>query len=80
MKYRNEKAFYLGVLAPDTIAGKKDATKEDKKRVHLREDIRDAQWLEVDNMELLYVKTEDIEDFIPFSVHWILDELEQLLR
>lgn len=57
----NEKAFYLGVLAPDTIAGKKDATKEDKKRVHLREDIRDAQWLEVDNMELF---TNRIKEFV----------------
>ncbi len=58
---QNKKAFYLGVLAPDTIAGKKDATKEDKKRVHLREDIRDAQWLEVDNMELF---TNRIKEFV----------------
>ncbi len=49
---QNQRAFYLGILAPDTIASKPDAVKEDKKRVHLRENIRDAQWLEPEQMEI----------------------------
>ena len=49
---QNKRAFYLGILAPDTIASKPDAVKEDKKRVHLRENIRDAEWLEPEQMTL----------------------------
>lgn len=48
----NERAYYLGVLAPDTVTSKPDAKRGDKKRVHLREDIPDAKWLEPEYMTL----------------------------
>ena len=48
----NEEAFYLGSLAPDTVGSKPGCTREDKKRVHLRQGIRDAQWLEAEQMAL----------------------------
>lgn len=44
--------FYLGSLAPDTIGSKPDCTRDDKKRVHLREGIRDADWLSSEKMQL----------------------------
>jgi hypothetical protein len=34
----NERAYYLGTLAPDTIGGKPDYKREDKKKVHLLTD------------------------------------------
>lgn len=45
-------AYYLGALAPDTIGSKRDCTRDDKKRVHLRDGIRDADWLNEDKMLL----------------------------
>ena len=45
-------AFFLGSLAPDTIGSKPGCTRDDKKRVHLREGIRDADWLNEDKMQL----------------------------
>ena len=68
----NERAYYLGTLAPDTIGGKQDYKREDKKRVHLRQDIPDTRWLEP---ELLYLATEDMEAFIAYSVSKIAEEL-----
>lgn len=49
---QNVRTYYLGILAPDTITSKPDAVKEDKKRVHLRENIKDALWLEPDQMAI----------------------------
>lgn len=66
-------AFYLGTLAPDTIGSKPGCTREDKKRAHLRQDIRDAQWLEPDIMKIfgdrveLFVRTHVQNDSIPSS-------------
>ena len=45
-------AYYLGTLAPDTIGSKPGCTRDDKKRVHLRDGIRDADWLNRDKMQL----------------------------
>ena len=56
----NERAYYLGILAPDTIGGKPDYKREDKKRVHLREDIPDTRWLEP---ELMALFTERVNAF-----------------
>ncbi len=65
---QNQRAYYLGILAPDTITSKPDAIKEDKKRVHLRENIRDAQWLEPDQMAIFMDR---VQEFV--KVH-IADE------
>jgi len=56
----NERAYYLGTLAPDTIGGKPDYKREDKKKVHLREDIPDTKWLEP---ELMAIFTERVNAF-----------------
>ncbi len=48
----NVNAFYLGCIAPDSISSKKNCTRYDKKKVHLREDISDLKWLENECMEL----------------------------
>ncbi len=45
-------AYYLGTVAPDAIGSKPECTREDKRRVHLREDIRDSQWLLDEQMEV----------------------------
>lgn len=45
-------AYYLGTLAPDTISSKPGCLREDKKYVHLRQDIRDADWLTEEKMSL----------------------------
>lgn len=71
---QNRRAYYLGILAPDTITSKPDAIKEDKKRVHLRENIRDAQWLEPDQMAIFMDR---IHEFV--QVH-IIDEKEVTQR
>lgn len=57
----NERAYYLGTLAPDTIGGKPDYKREDKKKVHLREDIPDTKWLEP---ELMAIFTERVNGFV----------------
>lgn len=49
---KNEYAYYLGAVAPDTIGSKPDVTRNDKKIVHLREDISDIDWLNDECMEL----------------------------
>ena len=49
---KNEYAYYLGAVAPDTIGSKLDVTRNDKKVVHLREDISDIDWLNDECMEL----------------------------
>lgn len=38
-------AYFFGTVAPDTIGSKPDFVRADKKRVHLREDISDIDWL-----------------------------------
>ena len=84
----NERAYYLGILAPDTVTSKQGAGREDKKRVHLREDIPDAKWLEPEQMELFmdrvngfiekYIVNEtdtDQKDFnIGYLVHLLTDK------
>ena len=49
---KNEYAYYLGAVAPDTIGSKANVTRNDKKIVHLREDISDIDWLNDECMEL----------------------------
>ena len=78
----NERAYYLGTLAPDTIGGKPDYKREDKKRVHLREDIPDTRWLEPELMALFtervnafaqeYIVNENDADQRDFNIgYWV---------
>ena len=48
----NVAAFYLGSVSPDTIGSKVGCSRDDKKRVHLRDGIRDAEWLNNEKMDL----------------------------
>ena len=68
---QNQRAYYLGILAPDTIASKPDAVKEEKKRVHLRENIRDAEWLEPGQMSIFMDRVRE------FVREYILEEKEE---
>lgn len=54
-------AFYLGSVAPDTIGSKPGCSRDDKKRVHLRDGIRDAEWLTDEKMRLF---KERVQHFI----------------
>lgn len=54
-------AFYLGSVAPDTIGSKSGCSRDDKKRVHLRDGIRDAEWLTDEKMRLF---KERVQHFI----------------
>lgn len=80
-------AFYLGCVAPDTIGSKDGYVREDKRFVHLREGIRDAEWLHDDKMQIFknrireFVNTyiigtdESQRDFnIGYLVHLLTDE------
>ena len=58
----NADAFYFGSVAPDTIGSKVPCSREDKKRVHLRDGIRDAEWLDKEKMELFKVAVRGFVD------------------
>lgn len=51
-------AYYLGSIAPDTISSKPGCERNDKKLVHLRADIRDADWLTDEKLELFQSRVE----------------------
>ncbi len=57
----NMEAYYLGSIAPDTISSKENASREDKKIVHLRQGISDLDWLKAEQMGLF---NERITSFI----------------
>lgn len=57
----NADAYYLGAVAPDAIGSKPDCVRNDKKIVHLREDIRDIDWLSESKMAIF---DERVEKFI----------------
>lgn len=85
---QNQDAFYLGVLAPDAIAGKPGTIRADKLKVHLRENIPDVHWTDPEYMELFheraksfareYVtleKDKDQRDFnLGYLVHLLTDK------
>lgn len=86
---KNEYAYYLGAVAPDTIGSKPNVTRNDKKIVHLREDISDIDWLNYECMEIFnsrvvnfvnqYINNDAIDikqrDFnIGYLVHLLTDK------
>lgn len=83
----NTNAYYLGSLAPDAISSKPGAERNDKRIVHLREDIRDADWLLPEKMKIFKERIEKFakqyatvsdggqRDFnIGYLVHLLTDE------
>jgi len=48
----DSRAYYLGSIAPDAIESMEGATRDDKKRVHLRSGIKDMEWLEPEQMAI----------------------------
>ena len=84
---QNPDAFYLGCVAPDTIGSKAGYSREDKKRVHLRSGIRDAEWLHAEKMAIFKQRVRDFaaqhiahaagdqRDFnLGYLVHLLTDE------
>lgn len=85
---KNKCLFFIGSIAPDTIGSKLNVTRNDKKRVHLREGISDLDWLNIENMQIFntriniffnnYIKNERDEnqkDFnLGYLVHLLLDK------
>ena len=86
---KNEYAYYLGAVAPDTIGSKPNVTRNDKRIVHLREDISDIDWLNYECMEIFnsrvvnfvnqYINNDAIDinqrDFnIGYLVHLLTDK------
>lgn len=67
----NKLAYYLGVIAPDTIGSKNNVTRNDKKIVHLREGISDVDWLKADCMNLFNLR---INDFVNSYIKFETDE------
>ncbi len=55
-------AYYLGSIAPDTISSKPGCERNDKKVVHLREGIADADWLSKDNMQIFNARIKDFSN------------------
>jgi len=49
---KDSHAYYLGSIAPDAIESMEGASRDDKKRVHLRSNIRDMEWLEPEQMAI----------------------------
>ena len=58
----NVAAFYLGSVAPDTIGSKVGCSRDDKKRVHSRDGIRDAEWLNDEKMGLFKNRIQNFVD------------------
>lgn len=61
----NHYAYYLGVISPDTISSKPNYTRNDKKVVHLRDGIADAEWLDNQKMKIF---DQRISDFIALHI------------
>lgn len=85
---KNKWAYYLGIVAPDTIGSKVDVSRSDKKLVHLREGISDIEWLKQDCMNIFnsrvnkfvdtyiqYETNENQRDFnIGYLIHLLTDK------
>lgn len=84
----DKKAYFLGTVATDSIASKDNYSKLDKKYVHLRKDIRDKNWLNVEEYSLFRERINQFvdkyinntygsqKDFnIGYLVHLLVDEM-----
>lgn len=79
---KNQGPYYLGSVAPDTIGSKLGVTRNDKKLVHLREDISDIDWLNQDYMNIfnsrvnefvhMYIKYETDENQRDFNIGYLI--------
>ena len=67
---KNKSAYYLGAIAPDTIGSKPNVTRNDKKIVHLREEISDIDWLKADCMNVFDLRiNEFVNSYIKFETN-----------
>ncbi|XMB87223.1 hypothetical protein RJG79_05320 [Mycoplasmatota bacterium WC44] len=80
-------AYYIGAIAPDSIKSKRDYTRNDMKYTHLREGIRDKDWLKTKNQVEFqrrvkrfmgtYLINKDKVDFefnLGYFIHLLTDE------
>ena len=87
-KFENIPLFYCGSIGPDAIHARPGFSREDKKRTHLREGIRDAEFLSDENQTLFHsrvnnfineriIKGNKYNDFLKgYVVHLLSDELQ----
>lgn len=86
-KFDNISLFYCGSIGPDAIHARPGFSRKDKKKTHLREGIRDAEFLTDENQELFHKRVSDFidkriykgnkyNDFLKgYVVHLLSDEL-----
>ncbi len=85
--FENIPLFYCGSIGPDAIHAREGFSREDKKRTHLREGIRDSEFLTEENQKLFHervngfieeriIKGNKYNDFLKgYVVHLLTDEL-----
>lgn len=86
-RFDNIPLFYCGNIGPDAIHARPGFCREDKKRTHLREGIRDAEFLKEESQELFHNRVKSFineritpgnkyNDFLKgYVVHLLSDEL-----
>jgi len=62
----NKGLFYTGATAPDAIHARANFKRVDKKRTHMREDIADREFHEIENLSLFHSR---VIDFINSNAH-----------
>ena len=70
----DSRAYYLGSIAPDAIESMAGATRDDKKRVHLRLGIKDMEWLEPDRMAIF---DERVREFVAQHIAALSDSSQK---
>lgn len=85
--------YFLGAIAPDAIGSKPSATHIDKRFVHLRYGIRDAEWLQSEKLKLFqsrigefvreYILNDAVDSFhksfnIGYLVHLLTDKYNHM--
>lgn len=86
-KFNNISLFYCGSIGPDAIHARPGFNREDKKRTHLRDGIRDCEFSDDKNQELFHSRVRDFindritdgnkyNDFLKgYVVHLLTDEI-----
>ncbi|MBH1941534.1 hypothetical protein I5677_11575 [Mobilitalea sibirica] len=84
---KEEGMFYAGSIAPDAIHAREGFVREDKRHTHLRDDIRDMEFLKEENLALFHQRVTDfiltsrkkeggvLDLYRGYVVHILTDEL-----
>lgn len=86
-KIKNLPMFFSGNIAPDSIHSRENFVRDMKKHTHLRDDIRDADFLKPENLKLFHerldyfvrhyciIGNEEFDLYCGYLTHLITDEL-----